>query len=140
VTVPAPTEATVMTSFGVAINVVDIDRSVDFYVLLGLREITRFSPAEGVEEAVLQWPGSAGPNLLLVSSQDRSGAPAIGTGLSCLVVFIENLSETCDTLTAAGLEVGGSKVLDNGVTVAFASDPDNYPIELIQTSPAVASR
>jgi hypothetical protein len=86
-----------------------------------------------VEESVLQWPGSAGPNLLLVSSQDGSTAPMLGTGLSRLVAFVENLSETCSTLSAAGLEISPSKALDNGVTVAFASDPDSYPIELIQS-------
>jgi lactoylglutathione lyase len=140
VTASATTEATVMTSFGVAINVVDIERSVAFYVLLGLREIARFFPAEGVEESVLQWPGSTGPNLLLVSSPDRPAAPTIGTGLSRLVAFVENLSETCNKLSAADLEVSEPKALDNGVTVAFGTDPDDYPIELIQTVPAEASR
>jgi hypothetical protein len=129
-----------MTSFGVAINVVDIDHSVGFYLLLGFHEIARFSPVEGVEESVLQWPGSAGPNLLLVSSQDRSEAPTIGTRLSRLIAFVEDLSETCGKLSAAGLEISPSKALDNGVTVAFASDPDSYPIELIQTGGSVTTR
>jgi lactoylglutathione lyase len=123
-----------LNSFGVGINVVDLDRSAWFYKLLGLEEITRFSPVEGMVEAIFRSPGADGPNLILVAVDEPRDPPTIGTGLSRLVAFVPDLAAVSQRLTAAGFEVGTPASLDSGVRIAFATDPDGYPVELIETA------
>ena len=123
-----------ITSFCVALNVTDLDRSVGFYALLGLQETTRFSPMSGIDEAVLLSPGSPGPSLLLVRSEGRSEKPTLGTGLSRLVAFVEDLAAKCTLIERAHWKVDGLRTLDSGIKVAFATDPDGYPVEMVQVS------
>ena len=123
-----------VTSFAIAINVADLDRSADFYTrLIGMTELTRHD-APGMRESILQTEGSGGPNLLLVRADGPAEPPEIGTGLSRLAAFVPDLQSVCARLRADDFEVSDPMHVDGDVTVAFVRDPDGFPIELIEAN------
>ena len=121
-----------LSSFGVAINVTDLDRSASFYIdALGMTELTRHQ-ASGMLEVILQWERSGGPNLILVKSEGEQAEPEKGNALSRLFAFVLDVEATRQRLVDAGVEI--SSVLDPapGVRIVLGTDPDGHPIEIIE--------
>jgi lactoylglutathione lyase len=121
-------------SFCVTLAVTEIDRSVEFYVSLGLVELLRLPQPDAGFEVLLQWPGSAGPNLVLIGGAGRSEPIEVGDGFRGLALFIDDISGRCARLRSVGVEVEGPKEAGAATRVANLHDPDGYPIELVETT------
>ncbi|MEM5475844.1 VOC family protein [Pacificibacter sp. AS14] len=119
------------------VRVKDLEKSMAFFELLGLKEIKRsdheagrfsliFMAAEGDENCPVE----------LTHNWDGDDAlPADGRNFGHLAYEVKNIYELCQTL------------MDNGVTIsrpprdghmAFVRSPDNISIELLQEGEALA--
>jgi len=116
------------------IRVTDIDRTVAFFELLGLKEVRRidsekgrftlvFVAAPGDEDAQVEltynWPPEDG------SSEVYGG----GRNFGHLAYRVDNIYETCQRLMDAGVTI--NRPPRDG-HMAFIRTPDNISIELLQ--------
>lgn len=117
------------------IRVTDIDRTLKFFELLGLREVRRmesekgrftlvFVAAPGDEDAQVEltynWPPEDG------SPGEQYGG---GRNFGHLAYRVENIYETCQRLMDAGVTI--NRPPRDG-HMAFVRTPDNISIELLQ--------
>ncbi|PRY79763.1 lactoylglutathione lyase [Yoonia maritima] len=113
------------------VRVKDLDKTIAFFELLGLKETRRhdseagrfsliFMAAEGQEECPVE---------LTYNWDGDDGLPSDGRHFGHLAYAVDNIYETCQVL------------MDNGVTInrpprdghmAFVRSPDNISIELLQ--------
>lgn len=113
------------------VRVKDLDKTIAFFKLLGLKETRRhdseagrfsliFMAAEGQEECPVE---------LTYNWDGDDGLPSDGRHFGHLAYAVDNIYETCQVL------------MDNGVTInrpprdghmAFVRSPDNISIELLQ--------
>lgn len=118
---------------GIGLNVSDLERSVDFYTrFLGMQEAGRLDFGDGTEVPMRSGRGDDAALLMLVASAERpvSASPA---DWGRVVVGIDDVASAVDDLRVAGHTVEDPVVLaELGVTVAFVTDPDGYPLELVQ--------
>ena len=115
------------------VRVLDLEKSIAFYELLGLKERKRTENDKGRFTLVFMCPpdqddGHADVELTWNWDGD-SGLPADSRHFGHLAYRVENIYETCQRL------------MDNGVTInrpprdghmAFVRSPDNISIELLQ--------
>jgi lactoylglutathione lyase len=111
------------------IRVSDLDATIAFFALLGLRELSRFDNAAGRFTLIfLAAPGDENAQVELTHNWDESGYGE-GRNFGHLAYRVENIYETCQRL------------MDGGVTInrpprdghmAFVRSPDNISIELLQ--------
>ena len=101
------------------INVSDLDATVAFYALTGLRS----------SGAIVDGPDGGGQFELT-----QVDAPIEMGGLWKLYVYVDDCAAAYDALVAAGHpSIMVPTRLDRWpVTVAFVSDPDGYQVELVQ--------
>jgi len=115
----------------VMVRVKDLDASMAFYSLLGMREIRRYESEEGRFTLVyLAAPGDEDTPLELTYNWDGDdGLPSDSRHFGHLAYAVGNIYETCQML------------MDNGITInrpprdgrmAFIRSPDNISIELLQ--------
>lgn len=113
------------------VRVLDLDKSIAFYNLLGLQEIRRVVNEAGRFTLVfLAPPGQPECPLELTLNWDGdAGLPSDSRHFGHLAYRVENIYEMCQHL------------MDNGVTInrpprdghmAFVRSPDNISIELLQ--------
>jgi lactoylglutathione lyase len=111
------------------IRVSDLDATIAFFALLGLRELSRFDNAAGRFTLIfLAAPGDENAQVELTHNWDESGYGE-GRNFGHLAYRVANIYETCQRL------------MDGGVTInrpprdghmAFVRSPDNISIELLQ--------
>ncbi len=113
------------------VRVKDLDASMAFYALLGLREIRRYDSEQGRFTLVFMAPpGQDECPIELTYNWDGDDAlPSDSRHFGHLAYHVDNIYETCQHL------------MDNGVTInrpprdgrmAFVRSPDNISIELLQ--------
>ena len=113
------------------INVTDLDKSVAFYVALGLENTSR-TEIPHAHEAIVEQPGWGG-KLQLAQQADQDGPIRMGS-MWKLYVYTDDV----EGLHRAAVEAGHPSLvapmrLDRWpVTVAFVGDPDGYQVELVQ--------
>ncbi|WP_049984802.1 VOC family protein [Halobellus rufus] len=111
-----------------ALNVVDLDATIDFYEsLLGL-ERTRTAELDGQR---MVWVGGEGDAELQFLAVDEPVEPA---GIDHVAVAVDDVEATVEEAQA---EWGSSVVVDpqvvgGEVRLAFVTDPDGYHVELIE--------
>ncbi|WIV49958.1 VOC family protein [Marivivens sp. LCG002] len=118
------------------VRVLDLEKSIAFYELLGLRE-TRRSESEGGRFTLVFMapPGQEECPVELTYNWDGDdGLPSDSRHFGHLAYAVDNIYETCQHL------------MDNGVTInrpprdgrmAFVRSPDNVSIELLQAGDAL---
>ncbi len=118
------------------VRVLDLEKSIPFYELLGLRE-TRRSESEGGRFTLVFMapPGQEECPVELTYNWDGDdGLPSDSRHFGHLAYAVDNIYETCQHL------------MDNGVTInrpprdgrmAFVRSPDNVSIELLQAGDAL---
>lgn len=117
------------------IRVSDIDRTVAFFDLLGLKEVKRVDSEQGRFTLVfLAAPGDEDAQVELTynwPSEDGSPAEVYGEGRNFghLAYRVENIYETCQRLIDAGVTI--NRPPRDG-HMAFIRTPDNISIELLQ--------
>ena len=118
------------------VRVKDLDKSIAFYQLLGLKETRRMESEAGRFTLVfLAPPGQEECPVELTYNWDGDdGLPSDSRHFGHLAYSVDNIHETCQFL------------MDNGVTInrpprdgrmAFVRSPDNVSVELLQDGPAL---
>jgi lactoylglutathione lyase len=113
------------------IRVADLEKTMAFFELLGMKETRRWDNEGGRFSLVfMAAPGDEGCPVELTHNWDGDdGLPSDSRHFGHLAYAVDNIYETCQTL------------LDNGVTInrpprdghmAFVRTPDNVSIELLQ--------
>jgi lactoylglutathione lyase len=116
-----------------AYRVTDLAVSLDFYAALGYGEVGCVAIGDGATLTMLRFPGEEVVTLELVH-RPHDEPVEIGTGFSHLVVQVDDLAATIETLSGAGLRPGPVERpggLD-GPQTSWLTDPDGYRIELVQ--------
>ena len=117
------------------IRVTDVDKTIAFFDLLGLKEVKRFDSEQGRFTLVfLAAPGDEGAQVELTynwPSADGSPAEAYdgGRNFGHLAYQVENIYETCQRLMDAGVTI--NRPPRDG-HMAFVRSPDLISVELLQ--------
>lgn len=117
------------------IRVSDIDKTVGFFELLGLKEVNRFDNEQGRFTLVfLAAPGDEEAQVELTynwPAADGSPPEVYGEGRNFghLAYRVENIYDTCQRLMDAGVTI--NRPPRDG-HMAFVRSPDNISIELLQ--------
>jgi lactoylglutathione lyase len=114
------------------LRVGDLDRSIRFYELLGMKELRRRDVPDGKYTLVFVGYGD-GPEVELTYNygEDRY---ELGTAFGHLAVGVPDIYATCDKVRAGGGKVSREPgpVKFGTTVIAFVEDPDGYKIELIE--------
>lgn len=108
------------------VAVENLDESAKFYTdILGMDEVRRFSPVEGLTIAFFKGEGEA--TIQLVEGEEGK------TGLFMVGIEVEDLDEEINKLKTKGVELTrGPLGAPGGPKIAFLEAPDGVEIELIQ--------
>ncbi len=120
------------------IRVMDLDRSLDFYVrLMGMQELRRTPYPDGRFTNVFVGYGPADRTavLELTLNWDRSEPYEKGGAWGHFAIEVEDLEGFVAGLRAEGVRVTREPGPMKGspYSIAFIRDPDDYPIELLQS-------
>ncbi len=113
----------------------NLDRSVKFYELLGLKELRRRDVPDG--KYTLCFLGYASnPEQAEIELTYNYGVDKyeVGTGFGHLAVGVPDAAAVCEKVRAGGGKVTreAGPVKFGTTIIAFVEDPDGYKIELIQ--------
>ncbi|MBY6202325.1 VOC family protein [Maritalea mobilis] len=119
------------------VRVKDLEKSMAFYELLGLRETRRMENEQGRFSLIFMAPPGQEecPVELTYNWDGDEGLPSDSRHFGHLAYSVDNIYETCQHL------------MDNGVTInrpprdgrmAFVRSPDNISVELLQAGEALA--
>ena len=119
------------------VRVLDLDRSMEFYSLLGLTEIKRYESEQGRFTLVyLAAPDQPETPLELTWNWDGdTGLPSDGRHFGHLAYEVGNIYDTCTFLQSKGVTI--NRPPRDG-RMAFVRSPDNISIELLQRGAALA--
>lgn len=117
------------------IRVTDVDKTIAFFDLLGLKEVKRFDSEQGRFTLVyLAAPGDEDAQVELTYNwppEDGSAGETYdgGRNFGHIAYQVENIYATCQTLMDAGVTI--NRPPRDG-HMAFVRTPDNISIELLQ--------
>ncbi|WP_088184132.1 VOC family protein [Sphingobium sp. Z007] len=117
------------------IRVSDVDKTIAFFELLGLKEVKRFDSEQGRFTLVyLAAPGDEDAQVELTYNWPPvDGSPAEvydgGRNFGHIAYRVENIYDTCQRLMDAGVTI--NRPPRDG-HMAFVRTPDNISIELLQ--------
>ena len=114
------------------LRVADRGRSLAFYTGLGYEVIGEVPETEFGSLTMIKLPGDEFVTVELVHDP---GKAVVGPGgLTHLVIQVDSMQATVQTLAARGIEVEppGSPDGSDDFWTAWISDPDGYRIELVQ--------
>ncbi|MBC6445722.1 VOC family protein [Actinokineospora xionganensis] len=121
----------------VAFRVTDLDRSLEFYTALGYVELGRV-PGDDSCLVLLKFPEEPAATFELVH-RPGDGPVDVGSGFDHLAIQVDNLADTLQRLTEAGLEPGPLEHPGgpDGPKTSWLTDPDGYRVELVQWPPTL---
>ena len=119
------------------VRVLDLEKSMAFYALLGLQEIRRYESEAGRFTLVyLAAKGQPETPLELTFNWDGDdGLPSDGRHFGHLAYEVEDIYAMCAHLAAHGVTI--NRPPRDG-RMAFVRSPDNISIELLQAGEALA--
>ncbi len=122
-----------------AYRVSDLAASLDFYAILGYKQVGRVDLDDSNNLTMLKFPGEEVVTLELVH-RPGDGRVDVGTGFSHLAIQVDNLSATIEALLRGGLSPGRLELPGgpDGAQTSWLTDPDGYRIELVQWPPGHA--
>ena len=118
------------------VRVLDLEKSMAFYALLGLKEIRRRDDENGRYSLIFMAPeGQEDCPVELTHNWDGDdGLPSDGRHFGHLAYEVENIYDLCQTLMDAGVTI--NRPPRDG-RMAFVRSPDNVSIELLQAGDAL---
>jgi lactoylglutathione lyase len=118
------------------VRVLDLEKSLAFYKLLGLEEIRRIDNDKGRFSLIfLAAPGQPEAPVELTYNWDGdTGLPSDGRHFGHLAYEFENIYDICAKLAAAGVTI--NRPPRDG-HMAFVRSPDNISIEILQKGEAL---
>lgn len=122
-----------MKTLHTAYRVSDLAVSLSFYTALGYEELGRVELNQGKSLTMLKFPGEEVVTLEL-AHRAADGPVDVGTGFSHLVVQVDDLARTIESLSERGLEPEPEQLPAGplGPRTSWLTDPDGYRIELVQ--------
>ncbi len=119
------------------VRVLDLEKSMAFYELLGLKETKRIENEAGRFTLVFMAPEGQPecPVELTWNWDGDAGLPADSRHFGHLAYEVEDIYAMCEALQAAGVTI--NRPPRDG-HMAFVRSPDNVSIELLQAGPAKA--
>lgn len=119
------------------IRVLDLEKSMAFYRLLGLEEIRRHTNDKGRFTLVFMAPPGQEdcPVELTYNWDGDTGLPSDSRHFGHLAYAVDNIYDTCATLQAAGVVI--NRPPRDG-HMAFVRSPDNVSIEILQKDGSLA--
>ncbi len=118
------------------VRVLDLEKSMAFYALLGLKEIRRRDDENGRYSLIFMAPEGHEdcPVELTYNWDGDDGLPSDGRHFGHLAYEVENIYDLCQTLMDAGVTI--NRPPRDG-RMAFVRSPDNVSIELLQAGDAL---
>ncbi|WP_372884961.1 VOC family protein [Shimia sp.] len=119
------------------VRVADLEKSIAFYALLGLRETRRVDSEQGRFTLVFMAPEGQEdcPVELTYNWDGDAGLPGDSRHFGHLAYAVDDIYETCRHLMANGVTI--NRPPRDG-RMAFVRSPDNISIELLQAGAALA--
>ncbi len=119
------------------VRVLDLEKSMAFYRLLGLEETRRMDNDKGRFSLVfMAAPGQPDCPVELTHNWDGdTGLPSDSRHFGHLAYAVENIYDICASLQAAGVVI--NRPPRDG-HMAFVRSPDNVSVELLQMGEALA--
>ena len=119
------------------IRVMDLDKSLDFYIrLLGMKELRkRDYPTGKFTLAFVGYGDETDSTVIeLTHNWDQAEPYALGSAFGHLAIGVPDVYKTCEKLAAAGVKIPrpAGPMAHGGSVIAFIEDPDGYRIELVQ--------
>jgi len=119
------------------LRVGDLERSVKFYALLGLKELRRRDVPDGKYTLVFLGYGTGnaeGQAEIELTYNYGTEKYEIGTGFGHLAVGVPDVAATTEQVRKGGGKVTreAGPVKFGTTIISFVEDPDGYKIELIQ--------
>ncbi len=111
------------------IRVLDLDKSIEFYSKLGLRELRRYESPMGRFTLVFMGDRAGAVEIELTYNWGRKEAYTVGDNFGHLAFMVENIHDTCEQMMAEGVPI--VQPPRDGY-MAFIKSPDNVLIELLQ--------
>ncbi|MFT6075661.1 MAG: lactoylglutathione lyase [Yoonia sp.] len=113
------------------VRVKDLEKSIAFYALLGLKETRRYENEAGRFTLLFMAPPGQEecPVELTYNWDGDDGLPADGRHFGHLAYLVPNIYETCQHLMGNGVTI--NRPPRDG-HMAFVRSPDNISIELLQ--------
>ena len=118
------------------VRVLDLEKSMAFYRLLGLKEIRRRDDENGRYSLIFMAPEGQEdcPVELTYNWDGDDGLPSDGRHFGHLAYEVENIYDLCQSLMDAGVTI--NRPPWDG-RMAFVRSPDNVSIELLQAGDAL---
>jgi len=118
------------------VRVLDLEKSMAFYRLLGLKEIRRRDDENGRYSLIFMAPEGQEdcPVELTYNWDGDDGLPSDGRHFGHLAYEVENIYDLCQSLMDAGVTI--NRPPRDG-RMAFVRSPANVPIELFQEGDAL---
>ena len=119
------------------VRVLDLEKSMAFYRLLGLEEVRRIDNEKGRFTLVFMAPKDQPecPVELTYNWDGDAGLPSDSRHFGHLAYRVDNIYETCAMLQANGVVI--NRPPRDG-HMAFVRSPDNVSIELLQAGESLA--
>lgn len=119
------------------VRVLDLEKSMAFYALLGLVETRRYENEGGRFTLVFMAPPDQPdcPVELTFNWDGDDGLPSDGRHFGHLAYEVDDIYATCASLQAAGVVI--NRPPRDG-RMAFVRSPDNISVELLQAGEALA--
>jgi catechol 2,3-dioxygenase-like lactoylglutathione lyase family enzyme len=124
---------------GPALNVSQLDREVKFYVEgLGMKVLMQMGQPKRRETMLGFGSDPRQPGLILMSDSTASNLPpkTLGNGFDRLVLRISGLPQLVVKLRGMGYTISDVRNVAMGYSMAFASDPEGYRLELVESGKA----
>jgi lactoylglutathione lyase len=117
------------------IRVLDLDRALAFFSVLGLVEIRRRDSEQGRFTLVFLATAPGEPEVELTHNWDQTDAYTEGRNFGHLAYEVDDVYAACAKLQAAGVTI--NRPPRDG-RMAFVRSPDNISVELLQRGDALA--
>ncbi len=119
------------------VRVRELDRSVAFYSLLGMRELRRHEVPDGrYTLAFIGYDDNAHgqAEIELTHNWDQESTYEVGSGFGHFAVGVPDVAAACERVRDGGGKVTreAGPVKFGTTVIAFVEDPDGYKIELIE--------
>jgi lactoylglutathione lyase len=119
------------------IRVLDLDRALAFFSVLGLHEQRRKEVPQGRFTLVFVATAPDEPEVELTHNWDQTEAYTEGRNFGHLAFEVDDIYDACERLQAAGITI--ARPPRDG-RMAFVRSPDRISIELLQRGEALPAR
>jgi len=117
-----------ITNFKLVVS--DLDRSLAFYSVFGLKEAVRLEFADpDVTEALLE--DATGTRGLVLLHGDVMPVPSASPGWAPLVVNVDDIDAARKEIRDAGFELAVEPLSLGAVNICMVADPDGYLVEIV---------